>query len=393
MVSSESVRPPLDSASHCRRAVDGDITVVCHQRGDRLAAGALGTTGGEGRHDRRAAWLYHGYAGLRDKWHLGPIPCVDGLPYLRFAGCRRECCGAGSTGDFLHWCCFCVFWWASFWLGSTRLECVLLLAGTRADSVGRLAFSSGRWCSGPLRRTCCALLAPTGIGSCWLPARRCWRWQADFWCGGCQKAPPGARGAGAFPGRARGLPQPPFQSFCLGLFRPHVGSVRVLGFRSGVDCRSWPYRSRLVLAGICRDRGGLCRLRRGWPPLSSVLEAGASRWDSLVCRAPVAWRHHSCFTHQPRFSRPSCCWGAAVAGDSPQFSALTAHFAPREVVGSALTLVNSIGFSITIVSLSLLEWLQFVAGAQWLLVPLALRPLCGLIMGRLLLTEADAKPD
>jgi len=52
-------------------------------------------------------------------------------------------------------------------------------------------------------------------------------------------------------------------------------------------------------------------------------------------------------------------WGVSVAGDSPQFSALTAANAPAQAVGSVLTLVNSIGFGISIVSIQL-----FVALAQ-----------------------------
>jgi MFS transporter, DHA1 family, inner membrane transport protein len=44
-------------------------------------------------------------------------------------------------------------------------------------------------------------------------------------------------------------------------------------------------------------------------------------------------------------------WGVSVAGDSPQFSALTAANAPPQAVGSVLTLVNSIGFAISIVSI------------------------------------------
>jgi MFS transporter, DHA1 family, inner membrane transport protein len=51
-------------------------------------------------------------------------------------------------------------------------------------------------------------------------------------------------------------------------------------------------------------------------------------------------------------------WGATVAGDSPQFSALTAANAPRASVGSVLTLVNAIGFSISVATIAL-----FVAAA------------------------------
>ena len=46
-------------------------------------------------------------------------------------------------------------------------------------------------------------------------------------------------------------------------------------------------------------------------------------------------------------------WGITVAGDSPQFSALTASRAPSHLVGSILTMTNSIGFAISIVSILL----------------------------------------
>jgi MFS family permease len=52
-------------------------------------------------------------------------------------------------------------------------------------------------------------------------------------------------------------------------------------------------------------------------------------------------------------------WGFAVVADSPQFSALVAKHAPGEQKGTALSIVISIGFSITIVSIQCLEWLAF----------------------------------
>jgi MFS family permease len=52
-------------------------------------------------------------------------------------------------------------------------------------------------------------------------------------------------------------------------------------------------------------------------------------------------------------------WGCAVIADSPMFSTLVAQNAPPALKGSALTLVNCIGFSITIVSIEMLGYLNF----------------------------------
>ncbi|HEY0336453.1 MAG TPA: MFS transporter, partial [Burkholderiales bacterium] len=72
-------------------------------------------------------------------------------------------------------------------------------------------------------------------------------------------------------------------------------------------------------------------------------------------------------------------WGITVLGDSPQFSALNAQNAPKELVGSALTIANCIGFSITIVSIQLLNELSTSVNVAYLYVPLAVGPLFGLM--------------
>ena len=48
-------------------------------------------------------------------------------------------------------------------------------------------------------------------------------------------------------------------------------------------------------------------------------------------------------------------------------------------MGSALTLVNCIGFSITVVSLSLMQWMSTMVPPQYLLVLLAAGPAVGLV--------------
>jgi len=70
-------------------------------------------------------------------------------------------------------------------------------------------------------------------------------------------------------------------------------------------------------------------------------------------------------------------WGITVAGDSPQFSALTAQNAPPQAVGSVLTLVNSIGFGISILSIQLFVTLAERHDLAVLLPWLGLGPLLG----------------
>ncbi|MDP3520748.1 MAG: MFS transporter [Hydrogenophaga sp.] len=71
-------------------------------------------------------------------------------------------------------------------------------------------------------------------------------------------------------------------------------------------------------------------------------------------------------------------WGITVAGDSPQFSTLTARNAPTQAVGSVLTLTNSIGFAISIASILLFVELTQTVPLHWLLTGLALGPALGL---------------
>jgi MFS family permease len=75
-------------------------------------------------------------------------------------------------------------------------------------------------------------------------------------------------------------------------------------------------------------------------------------------------------------------WGFTAAADSPQFSTLVARAAPETVRGSSITLITCIGFTITIVSIQLLNVLQEYAG-DYLMMVLLPGPVLGLIaMGR-----------
>lgn len=72
-------------------------------------------------------------------------------------------------------------------------------------------------------------------------------------------------------------------------------------------------------------------------------------------------------------------WGMVVVADSPLFSTLVAQNAPPELKGTALTLVNCIGFSITIFSIQLLTYLANKMDPVYIYLFLALGPALGLI--------------
>lgn len=73
------------------------------------------------------------------------------------------------------------------------------------------------------------------------------------------------------------------------------------------------------------------------------------------------------------------CWGMTVVADSPQFSVLVAQNAERELVGTALTMTNCIGFAITIVSIQLFYQLELIIPETIIYLILAPGPLFGLI--------------
>lgn len=72
-------------------------------------------------------------------------------------------------------------------------------------------------------------------------------------------------------------------------------------------------------------------------------------------------------------------WGMVVIADSPLFSTLVAQNATPEIKGTALTIVNCIGFSITIVSIQLMSILSQVLNTTFIYWLLAMGPILGLI--------------
>jgi hypothetical protein len=64
--------------------------------------------------------------------------------------------------------------------------------------------------------------------------------------------------------------------------------------------------------------------------------------------------------------------------DSPLFSTLVAHNSNPETKGTALTIVNCIGFSITIVSLQIIGYIWQHFDTSFIYMILAIGPIVGL---------------
>lgn len=72
-------------------------------------------------------------------------------------------------------------------------------------------------------------------------------------------------------------------------------------------------------------------------------------------------------------------WSVVVIADSPLFSTLVAQSAVPAYKGSSLTMVNCIGFSITIISIQLIGVLKSEANERYIYMLLAFGPVLGLI--------------
>lgn len=150
---------------------------------------------------------------------------------------------------------------------------------------------------------------------------------------------------------------------------------------AGLDVPFWVFCIIAAGAGACAG-GGLLSVRVG---SAKVAFAQLSSSGACCVLSPLLF-----YAPPPIFLIFLLFWGAVVVGDSPQFSALNARNAPQHLLGSALTIVNCIGFSITIASVELLNYLSTVMRPELLFLPLAIGPVLGLIAMSPLLKNHDA---
>jgi MFS family permease len=111
----------------------------------------------------------------------------------------------------------------------------------------------------------------------------------------------------------------------------------------------------------------------------------ADRWGrTLVTTVAMAVSGTCALTVGALFGRPLAAlgpvlliWGVTVVADSAQFSAAVSELAPRQLVGTALTLQTSLGFLLTCLTIYLLPWVAGRIGWRWSMSVLAAGPAAG----------------
>jgi MFS family permease len=156
----------------------------------------------------------------------------------------------------------------------------------------------------------------------------------------------------------------------------------ILATRLDGAALSWAAFAVLGAGAIGCAAGGVLAQRVG----SAVVAAVQLATSGLCCLA-APWMLHA---GGLLFASWLLLWGITVAGDSPQFSTLTARNAPPALVGSVLTLSNSLGFAISILSIQLFVALAARHPLEAVLPGLGVGPLLGLVALRPLLRRSSA---
>ncbi|QTN21418.1 MFS transporter [Rhizobacter sp. AJA081-3] len=137
---------------------------------------------------------------------------------------------------------------------------------------------------------------------------------------------------------------------------------------------SWWVAAAMAVGGLACVIGGALVRRVG-----GARVAGFQLASSGLCGLLAPWMLDAPL---PLWGAWLLWWGATVSGDSPQFSALTAANAPRAMVGSVLTFVNAIGFTLSVGTITLFAAMASVWPLAQVLPWLAVGPAIGLLFLR-----------
>jgi len=133
--------------------------------------------------------------------------------------------------------------------------------------------------------------------------------------------------------------------------------------------------SWLAFAAIAA--GGPASVAAGWlaDRVGRTLTTSLAMAISGACAVGIG-----CFFHAGAFrlGAVALIWGFAVVADSAQFSACTSELCEPHHIGTALTLQNSLGFFLTMVTIRLVPEVERWVGTQWSMAFLAIGPVFGI---------------
>jgi hypothetical protein len=132
-----------------------------------------------------------------------------------------------------------------------------------------------------------------------------------------------------------------------------------------------------ILTFIAISSGSVGSFVTGWGTkyITSSFTAALSISASALCGIlhPIFYGYPSLFLYMLLLF----VWGWNVTSDSPQFSALASRACKPELLGTALTVYNCIGYFITILSIQLCQALAKYISMQYVSLVIAIGPLVG----------------
>jgi MFS family permease len=142
--------------------------------------------------------------------------------------------------------------------------------------------------------------------------------------------------------------------------------------------------SIIAIGSVSCGLGGLIAAKRGSKSVAQTALIGSGICCILI--PLVVWLELPSWIWIPFLG----IWGFLVTADSPQFSTMVAQSVPAEYKGTAMTIVNCLGFTLTIFSIQLgqllLKWIQ----VDQMLALLSIGSFLGLIVFKILGKKREA---
>ena len=143
------------------------------------------------------------------------------------------------------------------------------------------------------------------------------------------------------------------------------------------DIHGFNYVNVSIASFFAISFGAIGSFVTGWGTryITSSFTAGFHISASAFCGIihPIFFGYPSFFLYMCLL----CLWGWAVTADSPQFSALASRACRAELLGTALTVYNCIGYFMTVISIQLCQSLGKYVTMQYVTWIIAIGPIVG----------------